>query len=76
MEDAHTALAKSDYPKVLFAADPGSLVSLAFAEQFAASLRNCRLVKLGAGRHFLQEDHPDTIGREVARWISEIAAKG
>ncbi len=76
MEDAHTALAKSDYPKLLFAADPGSLVSLAFAEQFAASLRNCRLVKLGAGRHFLQEDHPDTIGREVARWISEITAKG
>lgn len=66
---AHAALAISTYPKLLFVGDPGALVSPAFAEKFAASLRNCRLVRLGSGRHFLQEDHPEEIGRAIAEWI-------
>ncbi|HEU4630648.1 MAG TPA: haloalkane dehalogenase [Gemmatimonadaceae bacterium] len=66
---AHAALAASTYPKLLFVGDPGALVSPAFAERFAASLADCRLVRLGSGRHFLQEDHPEAIGRAVADWI-------
>jgi len=69
LEAAHRALKASRYPKLLFAGDPGALVSPAFAEEFAGGLTNCRLVQLGAGAHYLQEDHPETIGREVARWI-------
>ena len=75
MESAHGALARSTYPKLLFAADPGALVSPAQAEEFAAKLTNCRLVKLGNGVHFLQEDHPATIGREVAAFIAEIEGR-
>lgn len=69
LSDAHAALAASRYPKLLFVGDPGALVSPAFAAQFAASLHECELVQLGNGRHYLQEDHPDAIGRSVARWI-------
>jgi haloalkane dehalogenase len=72
LERAHAALASSRYPKLLFAGNPGALVSPAFAESFAAALYDCRLVQLGAGAHFLQEDHPETIGRSVAAWIAEI----
>jgi haloalkane dehalogenase len=72
LEAAHAALKSSHYPKLMFAADPGALVSPAFAERFAATLRSCKLVQLGAGGHNLQEDHPDTIGRSVAAWIGEI----
>jgi haloalkane dehalogenase len=72
LEAAHAALASSRYPKLLFAGDPGALVSPAFAERFAATLHNCKLVHLGAGAHYLQEDHPETIGRSVAAWIGEI----
>ena len=68
---AHEALAESTYPKVLFVGKPGALVSPAFAEGFAARLRNCRLVALGEGAHYLQEDHPDVIGRHVAELISQ-----
>ena len=39
MERAHAALAVSTYPKLLFAADPGALVSPALAEDFARKLR-------------------------------------
>jgi haloalkane dehalogenase len=66
LEKAHAALAASTYPKLLFAADPGALVSPAFVEDLARMLHDWRLVKLGPGVHLLQEDHPETIGRSVA----------
>lgn len=72
IERAHAALAASTYPKLLFSADPGALVSPALAEDFARRLHDCRLVALGPGLHFLQEDHPDTIGRSVAALIAEV----
>jgi len=72
LEAAHAALATSRYPKLLFAADPGALVSPAFARAFAARLENCRLVTLGAGAHYLQEDHPDAIGGSIAGWIAQL----
>jgi haloalkane dehalogenase len=71
MEAAHAALASSTYAKLLFVANPGALMSPAVAEKFAAGLKNCQLVHLGAGAHFLQEDHPETIGKSVAQWIAE-----
>jgi len=72
LEAAHRALAASAYPKLLFAGDPGALVSPAAARAFAGSLRNCHLIELGSGAHYLQEDHPETIGRNVAAWIAGI----
>jgi len=59
---------------LLFVGTPGALISPAVAEKFAAGLQNCRLVQLGAGAHYLQEDHPETIGRSVATWIEQIEA--
>jgi haloalkane dehalogenase len=76
LEAAHAALKSSHYPKLLFVGDPGALVSPAFAERLAATLHNCKLVQLGAGAHYLQEDHPETIGRSVAAWIGEIEGAG
>jgi haloalkane dehalogenase len=75
LERAHAALAASTYPKLLFAGDPGALVSPGFAEGFARSLHDCRLVKLGSGLHFLQEDHPQEIGRSVAAFVAETEAR-
>ncbi len=67
---AHAALRVSAYPKVLLVGDPGALVSPPFAERFAAGLESCRLVHLGPGAHYLQEDHPDRIGAEVADLVT------
>lgn len=39
-----------------------------------AALHDCRVVELGAGRHCLQEDHLDAIGRATAGWIEQIEA--
>jgi haloalkane dehalogenase len=74
LQSAHAALATSSYPKLLFTGAPGALVSPEFAARFAASLQHCALVRLGSGVHFLQEDHPEAIGRSVAGWIAGIEA--
>lgn len=69
LTEAHEALAESAYPKLLFVGDPGALVSPAFAASFAACLKRCDLIHLGPGAHYLQEDHPEPIGRSVADFI-------
>jgi haloalkane dehalogenase len=72
MENAHRVLAESSYPKLLFTGNPGALTSPAFAESFAKKLKNCRLVQLSSGIHYLQEDHPDVIGANVKEWLLEV----
>jgi haloalkane dehalogenase len=75
LEKAHAALAISTYPKLLFSADPGALVAPADAEDLARTLKDCRLVNLGPGIHFLQEDHPEAIGRSVTAFIAEVESR-
>ncbi|OPZ00489.1 haloalkane dehalogenase [Bradyrhizobium sacchari] len=74
LQSAHAALAASSYPKLLFSGAPGALVAPEFAGQFASSLKHCAHVHLGPGLHYLQEDHPEAIGRSVAGWIAGIEA--
>jgi haloalkane dehalogenase len=72
--EAHRALAQSSYPKLLFAGDPGALVSPAFAEKFASGLNNCRVIHIGPGIHYLQEDNPKAIGSTLREWLTELTA--
>ena len=74
IEHAHQALVYSSYPKLLFGADPGVLVSPSFPDHFAKKLTSCTLVPLGPGLHYLQEDHPEAIGNAVAKWIKGVEA--
>jgi haloalkane dehalogenase len=71
LERDHATLVDSDYPKLLFYAEPGALISPEMAQDYARRLRHCRKVHLGPGAHYLQEDHPDRIGREVASFVAE-----
>lgn len=72
IEEAHRALAQSTYPKLLFVGNPGALISPAFAESFVNGLKNCRVVHLSSGLHYLQEDHPDVIGANIKEWLVEL----
>jgi haloalkane dehalogenase len=74
LEKAHRALAHSSYPKLLFTGDPGALVSPTFAQSFAKRLKNLRVVQLGAGRHYLQEDHAEVIGANINEWLIGLGA--
>ncbi|HEX6567457.1 MAG TPA: haloalkane dehalogenase [Chthoniobacterales bacterium] len=72
LEKAHEVLAQSTYPKLLFAGDPGAIVSPAMAQSVVKELKNCRLVQLSSGLHCLQEDHPDVIGANIKEWLLEL----
>lgn len=72
LSEAHAALKGSTCPKLLFVGDPGAVVSPAFAGQFAQGQRNIRVVELGQGYHYLQEDHAGRIGDELQAWIETI----
>lgn len=72
LNEAHAALTTSTYPKLLFVGTPGAVVSPAFAKQFAAAQRNIRVIELGAGFHYLQEDHAARIGQELAEWLRSV----
>jgi haloalkane dehalogenase len=76
IEKAHRALAQSSYPKLLFVGEPGALVSPAFAERFASGLKNCKLIHVGPGLHYLPEDHPKEIGSAVHNWLTELEGGG
>jgi haloalkane dehalogenase len=52
--------------------DPGAIISPAFAGSFVEGLKNCRLVQLSSGLHYLQEDHPDVIGANIKEWLIEL----
>jgi haloalkane dehalogenase len=70
MANAYYAwLLETQIPKLLFWADPGAFISPARAAKLKAQLKNCSSVFLGPGRHFVQEDHADLIGSEIARWL-------
>lgn len=71
IEQAHQALLAAQYPKILFSADPGVLTPPRIAEDYANRLRSCKHIRLGKGAHYLQEDHADRIGQEIAVWIEE-----
>jgi haloalkane dehalogenase len=76
LESAHRALAKSSYPKLLFTATPGALVTPSFAKKFVDNIQDCKSVDLGEGIHYLQEDHPELIGTTVRDWLIELGMDG
>jgi haloalkane dehalogenase len=76
IQNAHQALAESLYPKLLFVGNPGALISPAFAAKFAKGLKNCRVVQLSSGLHYLPEDHPDAIGSAIQGWLTGLGLVG
>jgi haloalkane dehalogenase len=65
-------LQETQLPKLLFYAEPGALVPPPMVEWARSALSNLQTVDLGPGIHYLQEDHPDAIGRELARWVAAL----
>src|SRR5262249_19605018 len=64
-------LSTSGVPNLFFTAEPGAILANA---QDLALIRGCRaLTELKvAGRHYVQEDSPDEIGRAIARWMLKL----
>jgi haloalkane dehalogenase len=65
-------LQETQVPKLLFAATPGALIPAPVVEWARSALPNLEVVDLGEGIHYVQEDHPEEIGRGIARWLAEL----
>src|SRR5260370_41052880 len=50
----------------------GGWVAAGLGERFAKGLKNCRVVQLSSGIHYLQEDHPEVIGAAVSEWLIDL----
>ena len=64
-------LSRSDVPKLFIDAEPGSILT-GRQREFARRWPNQEEVTV-AGRHFIQEDSPEPIGRAIREWLTELS---
>jgi len=62
-------LQKTELPKLLLFAKPGALIRKKGVAWCESHMKNLTTVDVGAGIHYIQEDQPDKIGEELAKWI-------
>ncbi|HEB02668.1 MAG TPA: haloalkane dehalogenase [Nitrospirae bacterium] len=62
----------TDLTKLLFYAHPGGLMKSAEVKWCRDNLSNLKTVDIGPGIHYLQEDNPHLIGKELAGWYKTL----
>jgi len=65
-------LTESDVPKLCLYAHPGAIIEEKGVEYIKKNFPNTKLVDLGEGIHYLQEDHPHAIGKAISDWYSKL----
>ena len=70
--DYNLKLQQSELPKLLLYATPGAVLTAPLVEWCRRSLKNLAAVNVGAGVHYLQEDHPHEIGHAIASWYRDL----
>lgn len=65
-------LLQTPLPKLLFWATPGALIPPEKAAWYQQQLPNVKTVHIGAGIHYIQEDNPQLIGKELATWYASL----
>lgn len=58
--------------RVPFASCIGEAQTAGEIDSTFEELQNCRVVPLGSGRHYLQEDHAEVIGATVNEWLIDL----
>lgn len=72
VDNYHKWLQETDIPKLGFYVDPGMLITVDEANWIESNLPNTKMINLGKGSHFIQEDYPHEIGREISDWYKNI----
>lgn len=58
----------SEKPKLLLYARPGAITSPESIQWMLGNYRNLEAIFIGYGSHYIQEDNPEAIGRNIAHW--------
>lgn len=65
-------LATSDQPKLYLYASPGLIIPPEAAAFIPQVMNNVQTRFVGTGIHFIQEDQPEIIGRNISDWIRDV----
>lgn len=71
MSEAMDWLTTSEVPKLVLYATPGWLITPEVTEWIAANYSNVETRHIGAGLHYIQEDQPEAIGRNISDWLRD-----
>ena len=72
VESYHSWLKETPIPKLCFYAEPGLIIPKSLIPWIEENFPNIETVNLGKGLHFIQEDHPHTIGKKLGKWYIAI----
>lgn len=72
MQEIAGWLGSSEQPKLYLYASPGLIVSPAVAEFIPQVMNNVQTRYVGNGIHYIQEDQPETIGRNISDWLRDV----
>lgn len=62
----------TEIPKLCLHVEPGIAIKKEDAKWIAENFKNTKMVHLGKGLHYIQEDYPDEIGQEIQAWHAAI----
>lgn len=65
-------LAETSIPKLCFYVTPGVAIKEKDIEIIKNTFKNTKMVNLGEGLHFIQEDYPHEIGTEILHWYQHL----
>lgn len=65
-------LQETDIPKLMLVAKPGVIIKPDIADELEAMVPALERVDIGKGKHYVQEDRPDAIGRALDDWLGRL----
>ena len=65
-------LTQSEIPKLCLYAHPGAIIKKKQVEYISNKFPNTKMVDIGKGIHYVQEDNPHLIGQEIRKWLENI----
>ncbi len=65
-------LTTTEIPKLCLHVEPGIAIKKEDAQWISANMKNIKMVHLGEGLHYIQEDYPHEIGAEISEWYQNI----
>jgi haloalkane dehalogenase len=66
-------LTVTDIPKLCFYVSPGVAIKEKDVKIIRESMKNLKMIDLGEGLHFIQEDYPHQFGENLAEWYAQVA---
>ena len=65
-------LKETKLPMLCLYFHPGAIIRESGVEYIKKNFKNTKMVDIGKGLHFVQEDHPHEIGEEISKWYKGL----